>query len=42
MEISTAYVAWRYGEQQPHLDYLGQQFKLLERSWRSKAKTKLP
>lgn len=42
VEISTAYVAWRYGEQQPHLDYLGQQFKLLEHSWRSKAKTKLP
>ncbi|WP_322742772.1 transglutaminase TgpA family protein [Synechocystis salina] len=41
VEISMAYVAWRYGGQEPHLDYLGQQFKLLERSWRSKAKAKL-
>lgn len=41
VEISSTYVAWRYGEQPPNLDYLGQQFKLLERSWRTKRKAKL-
>lgn len=39
-EISTAYVAWRYGDQNPNLDYLGKQLKLLERSWRTTPKMK--
>ncbi len=31
-EISQAYVRWRYGEQTQNLEYLKQQFKLLEKS----------
>ncbi len=39
-EISDAYVAWRYGNQNPNLGYVDQQLKMLGRSWRTAPKIK--